>query len=76
MFDAAAGFGGYKESGFGRESGKEGLYEYLKPKWHARIRNSFTQEEKEAAWGDAVPTGPSLPGSSKCVDVCIHIRWG
>ncbi len=30
LFDAAAGFGGYKESGFGREGGKEGLYEYLK----------------------------------------------
>jgi aldehyde dehydrogenase (NAD+) len=30
MFDAAAGFGGYKESGFGREGGREGLYEYLK----------------------------------------------
>ena len=32
MFDAASGFGGYKESGFGREGGKEGLYEYMKPK--------------------------------------------
>ncbi len=30
VFDAAAGFGGYRESGFGREGGKEGLYEYLK----------------------------------------------
>ncbi|MBK8427799.1 MAG: aldehyde dehydrogenase family protein [Lewinellaceae bacterium] len=32
MFDAASGFGGYRESGFGREGGKEGLYEYAKPK--------------------------------------------
>ncbi len=32
VFDAAAGFGGYRESGFGREGGKEGLYEYVKPK--------------------------------------------
>lgn len=30
IFDAAAGFGGYRESGFGREGGKEGLFEYLK----------------------------------------------
>ena len=29
QFDAACGFGGYKESGFGREGGKEGMYEYL-----------------------------------------------
>lgn len=40
MFDAAAGFGGYKESGFGRDGGKECLYEYCKPKWMPRIRLS------------------------------------
>ena len=30
VFDAAVGFGGYRESGYGREGGKEGMYEYLK----------------------------------------------
>jgi aldehyde dehydrogenase (NAD+) len=30
-FDAAAGFGGYRESGFGREGGREGMWEYVKP---------------------------------------------
>lgn len=29
LFDAAAGFGGYRESGFGREGGREGMFEYL-----------------------------------------------
>ena len=29
VFDAAVGFGGYRESGYGREGGKEGMYEYL-----------------------------------------------
>ncbi len=33
MFDASSGFGGYRESGFGREGGKEGLYEYVRPAW-------------------------------------------
>ncbi len=33
LFDAASGFGGYRESGFGREGGKEGLVEYLLPSW-------------------------------------------
>ncbi|HEX8710358.1 MAG TPA: aldehyde dehydrogenase family protein, partial [Terracidiphilus sp.] len=33
QFDAACGFGGYRESGFGREGGREGMLEYLAPKW-------------------------------------------
>ncbi|MEO3476321.1 aldehyde dehydrogenase family protein [Phaeobacter sp. CAU 1743] len=32
MFDAAAGFGGVRESGFGREGGWEGLSAYTKPR--------------------------------------------
>jgi aldehyde dehydrogenase (NAD+) len=30
LFDASSGFGGYRESGFGREGGREGLFEYLR----------------------------------------------
>jgi aldehyde dehydrogenase (NAD+) len=33
LFDAACGFGGYRESGFGREGGREGLLEYMQPAW-------------------------------------------
>jgi aldehyde dehydrogenase (NAD+) len=33
QFDAACGFGGYRESGYGREGGREGMLEYLTPKW-------------------------------------------
>ncbi|WP_315834217.1 aldehyde dehydrogenase family protein [Bradyrhizobium prioriisuperbiae] len=37
LFDASVGFGGYRESGFGREGGREGVFEYLKPKaWGGR----------------------------------------
>ena len=44
LFDAAAGFGGKRESGFGREGGREGAYEYLKPKaWVGRkVRPAYT----------------------------------
>jgi aldehyde dehydrogenase (NAD+) len=31
LFDASSGFGGYRESGFGREGGREGMFEYLQP---------------------------------------------
>jgi aldehyde dehydrogenase (NAD+) len=33
LFDAACGFGGYRESGFRREGGREGLLEYIEPEW-------------------------------------------
>jgi aldehyde dehydrogenase (NAD+) len=33
LFDASSGFGGYRESGYGREGGREGLLEYLQPSW-------------------------------------------
>ncbi len=37
-FDAAVGFGGYKESGFGREGGREGMSAYLKPSWEKTLK--------------------------------------
>ncbi|MGB3897186.1 MAG: aldehyde dehydrogenase family protein [Mesorhizobium sp.] len=37
LLDAGAGFGGYRESGFGREGGREGLYEYLAADWEKRL---------------------------------------
>jgi len=33
LFDASCGFGGYRESGYGREGGREGLLEYIDPTW-------------------------------------------
>ncbi|THH36754.1 aldehyde dehydrogenase family protein [Aliishimia ponticola] len=36
LFDAAAGFGGVRESGFGREGGWEGLTAYTRPKTKAK----------------------------------------
>ncbi|MGN8023939.1 aldehyde dehydrogenase family protein [Phyllobacterium sp. 22229] len=37
LLDAGAGFGGYRESGYGREGGREGLYEYLTADWEKRL---------------------------------------
>jgi aldehyde dehydrogenase (NAD+) len=41
LFDAAAGFGGYRESGFGREGGREGMYEYCRRELQAVSRKGI-----------------------------------
>ncbi|HSK20535.1 MAG TPA: aldehyde dehydrogenase family protein, partial [Longimicrobiales bacterium] len=49
LFDAASGFGGYRESGFGREGGREGLWEYVKPRWQAEAKNGAARKEEKKA---------------------------
>jgi aldehyde dehydrogenase (NAD+) len=61
VFDAAGGFGGYRESGFGREGGKEGLWEYVRHKHEARPRPQLSDAEKAAGWGSSIPPGPLDP---------------
>ncbi|MCB9292859.1 MAG: aldehyde dehydrogenase family protein [Lewinellaceae bacterium] len=60
VFDAASGFGGYRESGFGREGGKEGLYEYV------RLKAEDEFQDKPIRPGKSKPKGeenglPALP---------------
>jgi aldehyde dehydrogenase (NAD+) len=50
LFDAACGFGGYRESGYGREGGREGLREYLEPAW---FKSAPPLQPKTAARRDA-----------------------
>jgi aldehyde dehydrogenase (NAD+) len=52
LFDAAAGFGGYRESGFGREGGREGLSEYLAP---AKPKSKAERKEKSLVALSALP---------------------
>ncbi|RYE44978.1 MAG: aldehyde dehydrogenase family protein [Hyphomicrobiales bacterium] len=47
-FDAAVGFGGYKESGFGREGGREGMAFYLKAKWEKELKPFVATTPKPA----------------------------
>ncbi len=53
LFDAAAGFGGVRESGYGREGGWEGLAAYTKPKGAPK-----SLKPVEAFTGDKGPTDP------------------
>jgi len=48
LFDAACGFGGYRESGFGREGGREGLHEYLEPSWFRKAPPLRAKSSKRA----------------------------
>jgi aldehyde dehydrogenase (NAD+) len=54
VFDAASGFGGYRESGFGREGGREGLFEYVRPSWerHGKAAAAVTRASKNGAKAD------------------------
>jgi aldehyde dehydrogenase (NAD+) len=54
FFDAASGFGGYRESGFGREGGKEGLWEYVKPRWYSSLKEG-TPAKSAKSNGKAAP---------------------
>src|SRR5690606_24515487 len=56
LFDASAGFGGYKESGFGREGGREGMLEYLVPSWQKKA--------KSLPASDPLPAPTPAPGGS------------
>src|SRR5579859_6905054 len=56
LFDAAVGFGGYRESGYGREGGREGIYEYLKPRaWLNLAVRQAARAEQTAGVGERDP---------------------
>jgi len=69
QFDAACGFGGYRESGYGREGGREGMLEYLAPKWlhtlppaPAKAPHAATANEEDGA---PAPAGASIDRTVK-----------
>jgi aldehyde dehydrogenase (NAD+) len=70
VFDAASGFGGYRESGFGREGGKEGLYEYVTPSWQKQLKQRAAHPKRADA---ADASSPKHGGSG---DVARNGRGG
>src|SRR5438034_2957302 len=55
LFDAAARFGGYLESGFGREGGREGMWEYLKAGWDEKAGDGRREMSDTAAKSTSAP---------------------
>ena len=65
MFDAACGFGGYRESGYGREGGREGLLEYLEPSWFKSAPQLSASERKPQASTDGQPADGAMDRTVK-----------
>jgi aldehyde dehydrogenase (NAD+) len=65
LFDAAVGFGGYRESGFGREGGREGCYEYLKPKAWANRKPRKPVEQPQLQIAPGGFDAPALDRTAK-----------
>jgi aldehyde dehydrogenase (NAD+) len=70
LFDAGCGFGGYRESGYGREGGREGLLEYLEPAW---FKNAPPAQAKPLAINQPPeqPAGFSEPPIDRTVKLYI-----
>ncbi len=66
LFDAACGFGGYRESGYGREGGREGLLEYIEPAWFKHAPKLATGE---AAAKSPLLAKPAISGAPAPVSV-------
>lgn len=67
LFDAACGFGGYRESGYGREGGREGLLEYLEPVWfkNAPVLPAASASPPEGAEEETDTSAPSIDRTVK-----------
>jgi aldehyde dehydrogenase (NAD+) len=73
QFDAACGFGGVRESGFGREGGREGLREYLKPV----STKPAVKIAKAAAKGARTPVAATLvPADPNAIDRTAKLYIG
>ncbi|CAN7723391.1 aldehyde dehydrogenase family protein [Variovorax paradoxus] len=72
LFDAGVGFGGYRESGYGREGGREGCYEYLKPRtWAERKPRSAAAVGQAANEADKAPAAAGLPAIDRTAKLFI-----
>ncbi|OLD88080.1 MAG: aldehyde dehydrogenase [Gemmatimonadetes bacterium 13_1_20CM_4_66_11] len=60
LFDAASGFGGYRESGFGREGGREGMYEDLESDWEKGLGPGASGVTRAVPVANA--SAPQAPG--------------
>ena len=70
LFDASCGFGGYRESGYGREGGREGLLEYLEPAWF-KSAPALPAAKPAPAGNSDDQTEPATPAIDRTVKLYI-----
>jgi len=76
LFDASCGFGGYRESGYGREGGREGLLEYMEPAWFRSAPALPAQKKTDEANDsesddDSTASGLNVPEIDRTVKLYI-----
>jgi len=75
LFDASCGFGGYRESGYGREGGREGLLEYMEPAWFKSA--PMLPAERVVAPPDARDEDSAAPGvDTPAIDRTVKLYIG
>ncbi|MGB7330444.1 MAG: aldehyde dehydrogenase family protein [Terriglobales bacterium] len=80
LFDASCGFGGYRESGHGREGGREGLLEYMEPAWFKNapmlpVVKTTSPPEAELA-DDSTASGIDASSSNPAIDRTVKLYIG
>jgi aldehyde dehydrogenase (NAD+) len=76
IFDAASGFGGYRESGFGREGGREGLFEYVVPDWLRKVAFDANDAVDAADRADALVAAPADADGAPPIDRTAKLYIG
>jgi aldehyde dehydrogenase (NAD+) len=79
LFDAACGFGGYRESGYGREGGREGLLEYMELSWfkHApALPAANSPSAAQLAGQTAGQTEEKFDASKPAIDRTVKLYIG
>lgn len=71
IFDAGAAFGGMRESGFGREGGREGMREYLVPAW---LKTGSVRPVVTVSWDPAPALAPVAQAASGGIDITAR-HW-
>jgi len=75
LFDASCGFGGYRESGYGREGGREGLLEYMESAWFKSA--PMLPAERVVAPPDARDEDSAAPGvDTPAIDRTVKLYIG